>query len=289
MGWDQDMEQAVERAVAAAGEAVVTVGRGSGVVVADDRVVTNAHNLSGQVRVRFADGQEAIARVAGADLVGDLAVVEVEAAGLAPVHLAPDAARLGQAVVAMARPRNRGLTATVGTVAAVDAAFRGPRGSVITGAFEHDARLPRRASGGPLLDTTGRLLGINTHRRQDGFYVSVPTTDDFAGRIEQLAEGVVPARPRLGVTVAPPFVARRLRAAVGLPEREGVLVREVEEGGPAAGAGVDAGDLIVAVDGVPVGGVDDLQAALAGADGPIELTIVRGSDERTVTVDLASA
>lgn len=287
MGWEQDIEEAVTAATTAAGEAVVTLARGSGLVIADGRVVTNAHNVHGEeVEVRFGDGRSALARTAGADVDGDLAVLEVDTAGAATVERSTSPVRQGQPVVALARPRHRGLVATVGTVAATEARFRGPRGGLVVGAFEHDARLPRGASGGPVLDTTGRLLGIDTHRRRDGFYVAMPATTDLLSRIDGLAEGVVPARARLGIAVAPPHVARRLRAAVGLAERDGILVREVEPDGPAAAAGIASGDLLVAVDGAELGSVDDLQAALATATGPLELTVVRGTDERTVVVEV---
>ena len=286
MGWEQDIEQAVSTAVAAAGDAVVTIGRGSGLVVADGRVVTNAHNLGGdEPHVRFADGRRSAGSLAGADVDGDLAVVEVDTDGIVPVVRASDPPRLGLPVVAMARPRGRGLVVTVGTVAATGARFRGPRGGVITGAFEHDARLPRGASGGPVLDVDGRLVGIDTHRRRDGFYVAMAATADLAARLDGLAEGEVPTRPRLGIAVAAPHVARRLRAAVGLPPVDGVLVREVEEDGPAATGGIAAGDLITAVDDAPITSVEDLHGALAGATGPIVVALVRGTEERTATVD----
>lgn len=287
MGWEQDIEDAVTAATTAAGEAVVTLARGSGLVIADGRVVTNAHNLHGEeVEVRFADGRGATARTAGADLDGDLAVLDVDTGGAPAVEHATSTVRLGQPVVALARPRHRGLVATVGTVAATEARFRGPRGSLVVGAFEHDARMPRGASGGPVLDTAGRLLGIDTHRRRDGFYVAMPATTDLRSRIDRLAEGEVPPRARLGIAVAPPHVARRLRAAVGLDERDGILVREVEPDGPAAAAGIASGDLLVAVDGTELASVDDLQAALATATGSIELTVVRGAEERTVVVEV---
>lgn len=290
MGWEQDIETVVATAVTAAGAGIVTLARGSGLVVADGRVVTNAHNVHGdEVEVRFADGRVGVARTAGADLDGDLAVLEVDTSDATPLEIATSSVRLGQPIVAMARPRDRGLVATVGTVAATDARFRGPRGGLVVGAFEHDARLPRGASGGPVLDTAGRLLGIDTHRRRDGFYVAIPATTDLLGRVEGLADGVVPPRARLGIAVAPPHVARRLRAAVGLPERDGVLVREVEPDGPAAAAGIDSGDLLVAVDGTRLASVDDLHAALATATDALELTVVRGAEERTVVVDVLAA
>lgn len=286
MGWEQDVRQAVDTAIAAA-DAVVTIGRGSGVVVAEGRVVTNAHNLRGEEpRVRFADGHVGVGTVAGADLDGDLAVVEVDTADVTPLARRDGEVRLGQPVVALARPRHRGLVATIGTVAALDARFRGPRGGAVGGAFEHDARLPHGASGGPVLDTSGSLLGIDTHRRRDGFYVAIPASEEFAARLDGLAAGHAPARPRLGVAVAPPHVARRLRAAVGLPERDGVLVREVDPDGPAAAAGIAPGDLLVAAGGSALTSVDDLHTALASATGPLELLVVRGTEDRTVTVDV---
>lgn len=290
MGWAEDIEATIAAAVATAGDAVVTLARGSGLVVAEGRVVTNAHNVhGGEAEVRFADGRVDVGRTAGTDVDGDLAVLEVDTRDAAPLVAATSPVRLGQPVVALARPRGRGLVATLGTVAATDARFRGPRGGLVVGAFEHDAQLPRGASGGPVVDTDGRLVGIDTHRRRDGFYVAQPTTTDLLGRVDGLAEGVVPPRARLGIAVAPPHVARRLRAAVGLPERVGILVREVEPDGPAALAGIASGDLVVAVDGHTLSSVDDLHAALGAATGALELTVVRGTEERSVVVEVFGA
>ncbi|MEZ0294308.1 MAG: PDZ domain-containing protein, partial [Solirubrobacteraceae bacterium] len=94
--------------------------------------------------------------------------------------------------------------------------------------------------------------------------------------------GEAPQRPRLGVALAPPRAARRLRAAVGLPERDGLLVRGVEPDSPAERAGLERGDLIVAAGGKPLSGFDELFDALDGT-GPLALTVVRGTEEREVT------
>jgi serine protease Do len=281
-----DLHSAISDATNAVADAVVTVGRGSGVVVATGTVLTNAHNLSGsEARIHFADGRTATGTVTGADLDGDLAAIAVDTGDVSPVELAADDAALGRPVIALARPRHRGLVATFGTVAAVNARFRGPRGQLVSGAFEHDARLPRWASGGPVVTPEGRLLGIDTHRRGDGFYVAIAATADLADRIDGLREGRVPPRPRLGIAVAPPHVARRLRSAVGLEERDGVLIREVEPDGPAAQAGLAEGDLVVSAGGQPVASIDDLHEALRGAAaGTIVLGVVRGATEREVTV-----
>jgi serine protease Do len=157
----------------------------------------------------------------------------------------------------------------------------------VTGAIEHTAPLPRGSSGGPLVDTSGKLIGINSVRVDGGLILAIPADGTLRGRVESLGRGEAPKRARLGVAIAPPRVARKLRRAVGLPERDGVLVRSVEDGSPAARAGIERGDLIVAAAGREIDAIDVLYTALDAArpDGALELTIVRGADERTVPVE----
>ena len=287
----EELEQAVGEVAGQVGGAVVGIGRGwgrgSGVVVADGRIVTNAHNLRGdEVTVVFADGRTATGQVQGVDVDGDLAVVAVDTAGATPVTWADEGPSLavGAVVFALANPGGR-LRITAGMVSSVDRAFRGPRGRRIAGSIEHTAPLARGSSGGPVVNRAGQLVGINTHRLGEGFYLALPADAELRHRIDGLSRGESPARPRLGVGIAPAGVARKLRRAVGLPEREGLLVRVVEEGSPAHAAGVEAGDLIVSVDGQPVTDADQLYAALDRVtDQRLALGIVRGVDERTVTV-----
>ncbi|MGP8000535.1 MAG: S1C family serine protease, partial [Streptosporangiaceae bacterium] len=167
--------------------------------------------------------------------------------------------------------------------------FRGPRGRRITGSLEHTAPLLPGSSGGPVLNAGGQLLGINTNRLGEGFYLAIPADTALRGRADTLARGESAAPPpRLGVALAPAQVARRLRRSVGLPETDGLLIRGVEEDSPAARAGLAQGDLIVAAGGQPVRDPDDLFDALqaAGQDGTIQLTVVRGTDERAIEVSL---
>ena len=133
------------------------------------------------------------------------------------------------------------------------------------GAIEHTAPLPRGSSGGPLLDSAGRLLGINSVRVDGGLILAIPADQNLRDRVEALGRGEAPKRVRLGVAIAPPRVARRLRRAVGLPERDGVLVRAVEEGSPADRAGLERGDLIVAAGERQIDRVDALYEALDAA------------------------
>jgi serine protease Do len=188
-------------------------------------------------------------------------------------------------VFALANPGGRGLRVTFGFVSGVERTFRGPRGRRITGSVEHTAPLRPGSSGGPVLDAEGRLLGINTNRLGEGFYLAIPADEALRGRVDALARGESVAQPRLGIGVAPGHVARRLRRAVGLPDADGLLIREVMEGSPAALAGLAQGDLVVAAEGRPVRTIDDLFDALPAAEGgTVELNVVRGADERTIHV-----
>ena len=295
----EELEQAVTNVAEQAGTAVVGIGRGpgrgSGIVLADGRVATNAHNLRGdEVTVVFADGRSETGRVEGVDVDADLAVVAVDTGDARPLPWAADGAeegpiRLGTAVFALANPGGR-RRVTVGFVSAVNRAFRGPRGRRISGSVEHTAPLGRGSSGGPVVDADGRLLGINTNRLGDGFYLAIPADAELRRRLDALARGESPARPRLGVGIAPARVARRLRSAVGLPERDGLLVRAVEEGSPAERAGVRVGDLIATAGGREVRDADELHEVLdsLGEAGTLQLALVRGTDELTIIVAFGS-
>ena len=287
----QHISEATSTVTEATAGAVVAVGRnsrGTGVVVAPNRVVTNAHNLRDRTtQITFADGRTAQATASGVDFDGDLAVLEVDTADAPPIEWADaDALRPGAAIFGVARRGLTGLRVTFGTVSAVDQVFRGPRGRRISGAFEHTAPLGRGSSGGPVTDPSGNLLGINTSRLGDGFYLAVPANQSLRDRVDALARGESPRRARLGVGLAPSSVANRLRQSVGLPPRDGLLVQAVVEGGPAAGAGLETGDLLVAVGDRELHRIDDLMEALDGLspDASVRLTVVRGVDEREVTV-----
>src|SRR5262249_12409818 len=149
--------------------------------------------------------------------------------------------------------------------------------------LEHTASLLPGSSGGPVLDAEGRLLGINTHRLGEGFYLAIPADEALRAQADALARGESAAPPQLGIAIAPRHIARRLRRSVGLPAPEGPLTGPVIQASPPARAGLASGALIVAAAGQPVEGVDDLFSALQGAQrGSLELRVVRGSDERTV-------
>jgi len=286
-----EIQASIARLAEDAGPSVAGIGQrwgiGSGIVLGAGQVLTNAHNVRGsQVTVTFADGRTAEGNVAGHDIDGDLAVIEADTGQVPALPWATAAPVIGMPVFALANPGGRGLRVTFGSVSGIDRTFRGPRGLRITGSLEHTAPLLPGSSGGPVLDVQGQLLGINTNRLGEGFYLAIPADETLRRRVDALARGESVRRPQLGITITPGHVARRLRRAVGLPDTEGLLIREVAEDSPAARAGVAPGDLIVAASGQPVRTVDDLSGALQTAGDTIELNVLRGTDERSIQVAL---
>jgi serine protease Do len=292
-----ELQDAADHVLTRVGPATVRIGRGrgrgAGVVIGDGVVLTNAHNLRDRTTsVTFADGRTEQATVTAADFTDDLAVLSVDTTGSTPVEWATGdpALTVGTVVFTVTSPPVGGTRVTWGAVSGVDRSFRGPQGRPIRSGVEHTAPLRRGASGGPLVDADGRLVALNTHRLGDGFYLAQPADDDLRARVAALESGEAPRRAFLGVALAPAHAARRMREAVGLEPREGLLVRGVEDGSAADRAGIRRGDLLVTAGDTDLLVADDLFGVLddAGADGTLTLKLLRGADELTVEVSLAA-
>jgi serine protease Do len=285
-----ELQASVRRVAERVAPSVVRIGRhggrGCGVVVGDGLVLTNAHNLRDRTtQVTFADGRAVQSRATGIDVDNDLVVLAVDTGDAPALPWADSPAELGATVFAVASiPESHRVT--VGTVSAIDRSFRGPRGRLVAGGIEHTAPLARGSSGGPIVDAEGRLLGVTTLRLGDGFSVAQAAGPTLRERVDALAAGREPQRRLLGIGAAPAHVARRMRRAVGLPDRPGVLVRAVEPDSPAARAGLRQGDLITAAGGAEIADTDGLSAALdaLGEDQMLSLHLVRGGDELDVVV-----
>jgi S1-C subfamily serine protease len=282
-----DLSAAARTAAAASDLSTVAIGRhgrGTGIVVAPDRVLTNAHNLRDRTtQVTFADGRAIQGRVIGADPDHDLVVLAVETEGAPALAWSDHELQVGDTVFAAARS-TRGQRVTFGLVSAADRSFRGPRGRRIKGAVEHTAPLAKGSSGGPLLDAEGRLAGINTARLGEGFYLAQPADADLRQRVDQLVAGTHFGGRRLGVAIVGPEETTRLRRRVGLPDQDGLLIQGVVPGSPAARAGLGEGDLVTAVDGTPVRDVDDVWDALDAGGDTVDVAVLRGAEARTVSV-----
>ncbi len=256
---------------------------GSGFLVdSAGHVVTNAHVVEGadEVRVRLADEREFEAKVRGRDARLDLAVLElVGAHDLPAASLGSSAAlRVGEYVVAIGNPFGLGHTVTMGIVSAKDRAIgAGPYDDFI----QTDASINPGNSGGPLFDLRGQVVGINTainpNGRGIGFAIPI---DALREVLAQLIDTGHVSRGRLGVHIQAVDVA--LARAIGLDRPRGALVRELEPAGPAARAGLKAGDVILAIDGAEVSRSEDLPR-LVGRHAPGTRHTLRVLRDRATT------
>ena len=282
---------AIEDIAARIGPSVVGLQEGSrggsGVLVAPGIVATLARNVHGDdLTLVTGDGGTHDATVLGIDPSVDLAVLRTGAtAPPAAWSTRAEPPRLGVKVYALADPGGRGLRVTSGSVASAPRGVRGPAGRLIPDAVEHTAPLPRGAGGGPLVDRSGAIVGLNALRRDGGLLLAWPATA-LRDRATALAAGERTAPRRLGVALVGARQTGRMRAAVGLDPVDGLLVRGVQEGSAADRAGITRGDVVVGADGTPVATLDDLHAAVdAAGDGALELEVLRGSERVTLRVE----
>jgi S1-C subfamily serine protease len=283
------LETEIAAAFERVGPSLVAIGRrsrGTGFVIGPNRVVTNAHNLRDRTtQVTFANGTAAQAAVIGSDLGADLVVLEVETGETPPLSVADSLPSIGQFVFAAAASPS-GSRISAGTVSNPQRTFRGPTGQPINNAIEHTAPLTRGSSGGPLLNRSGEVVGITTHRLPGGFAVSIGLGEKEQKRLNALSEGATVTPLRLGIAIAPPQVAARLRKAVGLEPRDGLLLRGVHPEGAAAAAGLQEGDLIIEAGSQPIATPEQLNAVLADHDRSTTLavTVLRGAEEHSLEV-----
>jgi S1-C subfamily serine protease len=305
---DADLLDAYSRAVvsvvAAVGPAVVSVhvgsapahradrrGSGSGVVITPDGyVLTNSHVVhgAGSIVTVFPDGNEAHASLVGDDPATDLAVLRCDRTDLAFAALGDSAAlQVGQLVIAMGNPLGFQSTVSTGVVSALGRALRSQDGRLIENIVQHTAPLNPGNSGGPLVDSKGRVIGVNTAiiAIAQGIGFAIPSNTALWVLPQLLAHGRV-RRGRIGVAGQDRPVDRRLARLHGLGTETAVEVLAVEEKGPAAAAGLREGDLIVGLNGAPLSGIDALLRFLTEwpLQRPVALTVLRGADLLGFTV-----
>lgn len=257
-------------------------GAGSAVVITPDGyLLSNHHVVDGarEVRVRAPAGDATVARVVGSDAATDLALLHADPVAMAapaPGELAAAPVRPGQLVVAIGNPLGFSSTVSAGVVSALGRSLRGKDGRLIDGIVQHTAPLNPGNSGGPLADSQGRIVGINTAiiARSQGLGFAVGAATASWVLAELLARGRV-RRSYLGVGGATRPLDRRLARAHGVLAASTVEVLSVEAGSPAARAGVRDGDLIIGLGAAAVTSVDELVRALrtvaAGTAAPLRL------------------
>ena len=258
-------------------------GSGSGFLFTPDGfLLTNHHVVRGvdQLRVRLNDGREVNGRVVGADPWTDVAVVQVDATGLPHATLGVSAElRVGQLVVAIGSPFGFDSTVTAGVVSALGRSLRSITGHLVDNVIQTDAALNPGNSGGPLLDSGGRVIGINTAIIQSAQGICFAIPIDMARRIvPQLMQHGRVVRGYLGLHGRDVPIPRHLARRFDHEEPSGVEIVGLEPGGPAAQAGIGEGDLIVGLGDQAISGVDALQRRLAELPVgiPAEVVLLRG-------------
>ena len=271
-------------------------GSGSGYLISPDGyAVTNSHVVDGRPRVmaQTPDGDRLDARVVGDDPATDVALIRLAARDLPFARMGDsEALRVGQLVIAVGNPFGFQSTVSTGIVSALGRAMRGQVGRLIENVIQHTAPLNPGNSGGPLVDSRGRVVGVNTAivamAQGLGFAVPVNTATWVIG--EMLAHGKV-RRIRLGIAATIAQIPRRAVVDLDLLTDRAVEVVDVERGSPAAIAGIRPGDLVIAVAGRLVGSVDDLHrlfSAIAPAK-PVVVSLIRNGRSVDVEVSLALA
>jgi S1-C subfamily serine protease len=294
---------AVTSVVDAVGPAVVHVtleakgrgqrgGSGSGVVIAPDGlVITNQHVVDGaeRIAVTLSDGRRYAARLMGQDGDTDLALLRVESGGSLPTATLGDskALRAGQLAVAIGNPLGFESTVTAGVISATGRTLRARNGRLIDDVIQTDAALNPGNSGGALVNSGGRVIGINTAMIMGAqnicFSVASNTVRIVLGDL--LRHGRV-RRARLGLAGAHVPLPRRVAHAISSNQTSAVRVLEVQDGGPAAAAGLAVGDVVLSLDGRPVAGVDDLVRLLDGdrIGATVEVAFLRGGQVKRLSV-----
>jgi len=286
-------------------------GLGSGFVVdKSGYIVTNYHVVQGaqRIRVSFSNNESMAARLVGTDPSTDVAVLKVsaESRALRPLELGDsDTVHVGDAVVAIGNPLGYERTVTSGIVSATGRAIQAPNQSLIDQVIQTDAAINQGNSGGPLLSTGGRVIGVNTQIATEnggnvglGFAIPVNTVKDVASQI--IEKGRV-EHAQLGIYAQP--VDAGIARLFHLPVRSGLLVADVDPGSGAARAGIKAGtqhvtvdgetyvmggDLVVAADGRPLRTVEALREVVSAKEpgDAIRLDLYRGTTRHTVHVKL---
>lgn len=257
-------------------------GAGSGVIIAPDGyILTNSHVVQGasKITVEMLDGFEAEAHLVGSDPATDLALVRATASGLPFAELGDSQdLRPGQVVIAMGNPLGFQSTVSTGVVSALGRAMRSQNGRLIENIIQHTAPLNPGNSGGPLLDTRGRVVGINTAiiRQAQGIGFSVPSST-AVWIVSQLLQYGRIRRGYLGIAGQQRPLSRRLVRFFNLSNRFGVELVTVESDSPAWKAGLIKGDIVVSVNGAPVETIDEVHRLLTDWNGmgSMKLRVVR--------------
>ncbi len=266
-------------------------GGGSGFVFTPDGLIlTNSHVVHNATRIEVTlpDGARVPAHTIGDDPATDLAVIRIDASNLQAVQFGDSQQlRPGQMAIAIGNPYGFQSTVTAGVISALGRSLRSSSGRLIEDVIQTDAALNPGNSGGPLVDSQGHVIGVNTATILPAqgicFAIGINTAKFVASRL--LRDGRI-RRSYIGVSAQTVPIHRRIVRFYNLPKETGVVVVGVEPDSPARTAGLREGDVIVALDEKPVAGVDDLHRLLTDAQVGVRcaLTIIRHTERLTLFI-----
>jgi S1-C subfamily serine protease len=284
--------ESLVQAVAKAGESTVLVnGRrrlpASGIVYAPDLILTADHVVERDedISVTLANGTNVNATIAGRDPGNDLVLLRLEKITSTPAEKANHEAKVGQVVIALGRPSQEGIEASLGIVSAVGGPVRTGRGGLLERYLRTDAIPFPGFSGGPLIDTEGRVVGLNTSGLAHGAAITIPAYLVWSDA-ENLAKFGYIKRGYLGIRSQQVELTPDLRKALGREQEAGLLLVSVESGSPAEAAGLIVGDILVAIEKQAVIDHDELMVHLDGetVGKPLSIQILRGGQPKEISV-----
>ncbi len=253
-------------------------GNGSGFAFRPDGyLLTNSHVVHGAdlVQVTYSDGKQMSAELVGDDTETDLAVLKVDAAGLPVTPLGRSSQmKVGQLVVAVGNPLGFQCTVTAGVISALGRSLRARSGRLINDIIQTDAALNPGNSGGPLVNFRGEAIGVNTAIIPEAQGICLAISSDTAAWVSEglIRDGRI-RRSYLGVAGQRVALPSRLLREHGLPRETGMMILAIEAGSPGSAAGLRERDVVVAFNGTPVSGVDDLHRVLATHDVGVKSTV----------------
>ncbi len=268
-------------------------GAGSGVIIREDGLIlTNYHVIQGaqDITVTLVSGKQLPARVVGGDRFADMAVLRVDSDRPLPVVPlgSSSALKVGQLGIAIGNPFGLGSSVTVGVISALNRSIQISPDFVVESLIQTDAAINPGNSGGALVDSAGRLIGINTAIVQQAQGIGFAIPVDIAVTImNQLIKTGRVVRPALGIILGGE-IDPSIQQAYSLPVDHGVIVQDVQAGGPAATAGFQPNDIIVAVNGQKISGINDLRRTLFEKQpgDRVQVEVMRGTRRMTFTVVL---
>ena len=285
-----DFSNNLTAAVEKGGESTVIVDArkrypASGIAYAEDLVLTADHVVTREdIKVILPDGKSLAATIAGRDAGSDLALLRVAEKALKPAKTSNDV-KVGQLVLSLGRPNTSGMQASWGIVTAIAGPARTHRGGLLDEYISTETTPYPGFSGGPLVNTEGEVLGLNTSGLTHGSSLTIPSK--VAWRIaDELAKHGSVKRGYLGVRTQPVEIAEATRKSLKREQKSGLLILWLEENGPAQKGGLFVGDTIVAVAGQPVSDPDDLFAALKSdtVGKSVVVEVLRGGKAENVNV-----